>query len=108
MWKTFSKPTSADFEEDKDEDFSDEGDEIEDHLMPAGENENSEFIKCDKEKGKYNSCFKCRVNLIFQYNMYSRLYTELYKVYKYRRILSATQVSCEGSFSNLRSIKTTF
>lgn len=63
-------------------------------------------IKCYGGGVKCNSCFKCAFDVIKEYNMYSRVYTELFKVYKYLLTLPATQVSCERSFSKLKYIKT--
>lgn len=55
---------------------------------------------------KCNVCIKCVYTIIFDYNMYSVLYTQLYKVYKYLLTIPLTQVSCERAFSNLKLIKT--
>jgi len=51
------------------------------------------------------SCIKCAFAVIREYSMYSRQYSELYKVYKYILTLPMTQVSCERSFSKLKIIK---
>ncbi|KAG8177445.1 hypothetical protein JTE90_008629 [Oedothorax gibbosus] len=49
---------------------------------------------------------KCAYNLIYQYNMYSVMYTELDKAYKFILTIPLTQVSCERAFSKLKLIKT--
>lgn len=42
----------------------------------------SEGLQCSQSR-KCTSCIKCAFKVIFEYNLYSLQYTELYKVYKY-------------------------
>lgn len=63
------------------------------------------FTPCSA-KNQCNTCIKCALGVIVEYNMYSLSYTELYKVYKYLLTIPLTQVSCERVFSKLKLIKT--
>lgn len=67
--------------------------------------ENNEVGMCSIQE-PCNYCISCAYKVICDYNMYSVLYTELSKVYKYLLTIPMTQVSCERVFSKLKLIKT--
>jgi len=60
---------------------------------------------CSRKK-KCNSCLLCVTNVIYEFNMYSLEYNELFEVYKFLLTIPLTQVTCERSFSKLKIIKT--
>ncbi|XP_050547294.1 uncharacterized protein LOC126908981 [Daktulosphaira vitifoliae] len=68
------------------------------------QNENIEE-KCTNIR-KCNSCLLCVTNIIYEFNMYSLEYKELFDVYKFLLTIPLTQTTCERSFSKLKLIKT--
>lgn len=97
-WPKFSKPTiREDYEEDDDTELDLSADD-------QDEEEKSTFTPCNSTK--CNSCLKCAYEVLFNYNMYSRQYSELFTVYKFLLTIPMTQVTCERVFSKLKIVKT--
>lgn len=69
------------------------------------ESEDEELKTCT-ETTKCTQCPKCVFSVIYDYNMYTVSYTELYKAYKFILTIPLTQVSCERTFSTLKFLKT--
>ena len=57
------------------------------------------------KKEKCKNCLSCAFKLLYEYNMGSSAYENLYAVYKYLLTLSITQCTCERSFSKLKIVK---
>lgn len=67
--------------------------------------ENDNNMKCTR-KEKCNSCLLYETNVIYEFNMYSLEYNELFEIYKFLLTIPLTQVTCERSLSKHKIIKT--
>lgn len=98
MISTLKKETDEDTDNDMNSGSDISDDEIE-------ENEKINLKLCQKQE-QCKACINCVYKVIYEYNMYCLLYTELSKVYRYLLTIPLTQVSCERAFSKLKLIKT--
>lgn len=62
----------------------------------------ADSTSCD---GKCLNCLGCVLKILNKYNMHSKAYRRLFKIYKAIVLLPSTQVECERSFSKLKYIK---
>ena len=51
------------------------------------------------------SCLACATKILHKHNLYSSMYTKLYRAYKFILTMPSTQVTCERVFSKLKIIK---
>jgi len=70
------------------------------------ENDKEETLtRCSIDQN-YQKCIPCAINLLNDFNLHSRAYSDLYIIYETLLTISFTQVSCARSFSKLKIIKT--
>uniref|UniRef100_A0A803KFL2 DUF4371 domain-containing protein n=1 Tax=Xenopus tropicalis TaxID=8364 RepID=A0A803KFL2_XENTR len=70
------------------------------------ESDDDEEITSDIKKNVCENCLTCCYRLLYDYNLHSAAYTNLFAVYKTLLTLACTQVSCERVFSKLKIVKT--
>lgn len=85
--------------EDEDEDDLIADDVQEEEIKFKDDFDQTVFMSCD---GKCLNCLGCVVKILFKFNMHSKAYKRIFKIFK--TILLPTQVECERSFSKLKKI----
>lgn len=72
------------------------------HIDEEYEDCEEKYVTCT---GNCKNCFGCILIVLKKFNLFTKVYKRVFKLYKAILILPSTQVHCERSFSKLKIIK---